>query len=128
MLGNIAESLEIGDLPIVPANMRATVNYASMKHAINTIQLRIRSWIPQKGSGWQLSWQLFYLNKTLLAVQAALAAGTAVMYYLPPYFLRSLVQYLENDPERKEMKWGLFYAVAMFAASAVTYLGKASSP
>jgi hypothetical protein len=45
--GNSAEILDIGDLPIAPARMRATYNYARMKKALREIKLKILSWRPE---------------------------------------------------------------------------------
>lgn len=73
MLGNTAESLEIADLPIVPANMRATVNYYGMKTAIRKFKLRIGSWKPKAGSGWNVGYTLIRYNLWIIVAQFFIA-------------------------------------------------------
>ncbi|KAF7360576.1 Multidrug resistance-associated ABC transporter protein [Mycena venus] len=107
MLGNTAESLDIGDLPIVPANMRSTFNYASMKSATRNIKLRLGSWKPTPGSGATLAYRLLRVNIWGLIAQFLLAATAAMLFYAPPFFLRMLLAYLESDPDRENTSWGV---------------------
>ncbi len=122
MLGNVAESLEIGDLPIVPSSLRATVNYAKMKRTVKNVTLKIGSWSPKPGSGWNLGYRLLRLNATALTAQVLLAATSACVYYAPPFFLKNLISYFEADPERKNPGWGWVYVVGMFGTNALSYL------
>lgn len=122
MLGNVAESLEIGDLPVVPASMRATFNYSKMKKAMRDTQLRIRNWEPTPGSGWNLGYKLFVINRWGFSVQFLLAATAAVMFYMPPIFLEKLVKYIEDDPERQDRSWGWVYVAGLFATSVTGFL------
>lgn len=122
MLGNYSESLEIGDLPIVPAGIRATFNYTSMKSALRTLRLKIFSWEPKPASGWNLVYLILRLNWVAITASQVLAAVTALLYYVPPWFLNQLVSYLEADPERKDRRWGWVYVLAMFASSASVYI------
>ncbi|KIY53870.1 multidrug resistance-associated ABC transporter [Fistulina hepatica ATCC 64428] len=115
-LGNIATSLEIADLPILPASMRATVNYTKMKRAI----ARARGMFT--GSGWMLIGQLMRVNAPPLLLEIAIAVVCAVLYYIPAFFTRSLVAYLERDPERKDIRWGLVFCVGLFVSNASMYL------
>lgn len=124
MLGNVADSLEIGDLPIVPSLVRASVNYISMRKAFQTMNLRFRSWSPTPGSGWALGWRLLVVNKGAFLVQFFLAITCAVLFYVPPYFLSKIVTYTELDPERKDRRWGWFYCAVLFLSSCGTYIGK----
>lgn len=55
-------------------------------------------------------------------VQVALAAVTAMLFYTPAFFLRKVVQYLENDPQRKDTSWGWFYSIGLFVATAVVHI------
>ncbi|KAF9531155.1 multidrug resistance-associated ABC transporter [Crepidotus variabilis] len=121
-LGNVATSLEIGDLPVVPANMRATFNYTAMRNASRTIKLRLFSWTPKPGSGWQLGWQLTRLNGVPMFAMASLAAVSACLFYTPAYFLKNFIQYLEVDPNRENQGWGWVYVIGLFMSNAVTYL------
>ncbi|THU79589.1 ATP-binding cassette transporter [Dendrothele bispora CBS 962.96] len=122
MLGNVAESLEIGDLPIVPANMRATVNFAKMKKTMQSVKLKFGNWRPQPGSGWQTAYHIAKLNKFVLAAQFLLAAVSACMFYVPAFFMRMLVVYLENDPNREQRGWGWVYAVGLFLSNIFVYM------
>ncbi|THH21147.1 hypothetical protein EW146_g360 [Bondarzewia mesenterica] len=122
MLGNTAESLDIGDLPIVPGNMRATHIFAAMRATIRTVQLRVRNWRPKPGSGWELSYRLLHVNALEFATQIALASSSAMLYYAPPFFLQKLVYYLELDPMRENRGWGWFYAFCLFSSTAVVHI------
>ena len=122
-LGNVAESLDIGDLPIVPANMRSTYTYARMREALRKIKLpHILSWSPKPGSGWQLAYRIVRVNSVPLTAELLLAAVSAVLFYAPPMFLRMLVSFLEVDPERKNRGWGWVYVIGIFAANAISFL------
>ncbi|KAJ7785356.1 multidrug resistance-associated ABC transporter [Mycena maculata] len=122
MLGNTAESLEIGDLPIVPADMRATHNYASMKRATRQIRLRFGSWKPKPGSGALLAYRLLRVNIYALSAQFFLAATAAILFYAPPFFLRMLLAYLEDDPERENTAWGWVWVFSLFTTNVLSYL------
>ncbi|KAH9050918.1 ATP-binding cassette transporter [Lactarius deliciosus] len=123
MLGNTAESLDIGDLPIVPGTMRATYLFRSMRSTLSTTRLRqFLLWDIRPGSGWELAYRLARVNRTGFIVQMTLASIGAVLYYAPPFFLQQLVKYLETDPERHDRSWGWFYSFGMFFGTASIYL------
>ncbi|KAF9023271.1 ATP-binding cassette transporter [Hymenopellis radicata] len=124
---NIAERLEIGDLPIVPSSMRATTNYANMKRTFRTTTLKIGSWAPKPGSGWNIAYRLIRLNVVTVTAQVLMASSNACLYYAPPFFLRKLISYLETDPERQNPGWGWVYVVGIFGSNAISYLGMFSS-
>jgi hypothetical protein len=121
-LGNTSESLEIGDLPIVPGDMRASTIYASMKIAMRTFKLRIRNWVPKPGSGWGLGYTLAKLNGTVMITQLTLAVVSACVFYVPALVLRELIRYLEADPAGVEKERGWFLSAALFTATAIMYL------
>ena len=123
-LGNIAKSLDIGDLPIVPLNMRAAYNYSRMKKALREIKLKIFSWSPAPGTGWGLIWCLIRLNYVGFLTLFALASATAVLFYAPPLFLRKFVQYLEIDQSRENKGWGWVYVVGLFVTNVIVFLSK----
>jgi len=123
-LGNIAASLEVGDLPIAPADMRATINYSNMKRAIHEIKLRIGRWSPRPGSGWGLAYRILKLNGFVIAVMLSLAAISACLFYTPALFLNLFVLYLENDEARQDTRWGWVYVAGLFFSNVVTVLGK----
>src|SRR6266436_8412167 len=125
LLGNTAESLDIGDLPIVPGSLRATYLFRRMRSALSTIRLRrFILWDIRPGSGWELAYRLAYINKSGFIVQMALASIGAVLYYAPPFCLQKLVKYLEMDPERHDRSWGWFYSFAIFASTASLYISR----
>ncbi|KAL0069231.1 hypothetical protein AAF712_003594 [Marasmius tenuissimus] len=122
MLGNTAESLEIGDLPILPAQMRSVPNFSAIKKVINKVKLRLGRWSPRSGSGWNVGYQLIRLNLASLMAQFWLAAVSAVLFYLPPYFLKLLVEYLEQDPDRRDRSWGWAYVFGLIVSNVIVYL------
>jgi hypothetical protein len=123
MLGYSAESLEIGDLPIVSFDMRATHLFRMMRNAMKNIKPTILGWKPKPGSGWQVGIRLVKLNAFVLFLQIILAALAAVLFYVPAFFLRRLVAYLEEDPERLHRAWGFVYASGLFIGGVVQTLG-----
>ncbi|EMD35632.1 hypothetical protein CERSUDRAFT_85569 [Gelatoporia subvermispora B] len=122
MLGNNSESLEIGDLPIVPANMRATVIFATMRSALRRWKLRIGSWRPKPGSGWELGYRLLRVNLPMTMTVIVLAAIAAVLFYVPALFLQRTIVYLENDPGRENKGWGWVFCAGLFFSNAITQL------
>jgi len=124
MLGNIATSLEIGDLPIVPADMRATFNYSIMKKAMREVKLRFRTWRPRPGSGWELGYRLLRVNWLVFTAELVLAAISAVLFYAPAFFLRNLVAYLEVDKYREDRGWGWVYVIGLFFANALSFISE----
>ena len=123
-LGNVAASLEVGDLPIVSADIRATVNYSNMRRAMREITLRIGRWSPRPGSGWGLGYRILKLNIFVITVMLALAAISACLFYTPAFFLNLFVSYLENDGVRQDTRWGWVYVAGLFFSNVVTVLGK----
>ena len=119
MLGYTAESLEIGDLPIVPANMRAAVVFAKMKVAIRKYTLRRA---PKPGSGWGLSYTLICANAQILVIQVFLTLVCALMFYAPYFFLQRLVASLEEDPGRTNLSWGWAYCFGLLMSHMISYL------
>jgi len=122
-LGNTATSLEVADLPIVPADMRATFNYSKMRRAMHQIQLRIGSWRPRSGSGWTLAYRMVRLNWMTITVVMVLSAISACLFYTPALFLRQFVAYLEVDRDRRDTGWGWVYVAGIFATNVTMYLG-----
>ncbi|KAH9169799.1 ATP-binding cassette transporter [Lactarius sanguifluus] len=123
MLGSTAESLDIGDLPIVPGTLRATYLFRSMRSTLSTIRLRqFLLWDIRPGSGWELAYRLAYVNRMAVALQMTLASIGAILFYAPPFFLQQLVEYLETDPERHDRSWGWFYSFGIFVGTASIYL------
>jgi hypothetical protein len=126
MLGNKLESLEIVDLPLMPAQLRATTNYDTLKKAVRERKLSLWSWSPRSGSGARLAYQVFHSNFAGLTAEAVLTVLAALLYYSPPICLNKLISYLESDPNREDAAWGWFWVVALFVTNAVSSLGRFS--
>ena len=127
MLGNSAESLEIGDLPIVAADMRATTIFANMRAAMRRWKLRIGSWRPAPGSGIELAYRILRVNIWTLAVIIVLASLSAILFYVPAFFLRRVVHYLEVDAMREFRGWGFVYCAGLFVSNACTQIRESIS-
>lgn len=123
-LGNIASSLELLDLPIPASDMRATSLFKKMKQATNSVKLKIGNWKPAPGAGWELSHRLLSVNAWLFVAEICLAMVSGVLFYSPALFLRSLVRYLESDPERKNKGWGFFFCLGLFLSNVFLRLGR----
>ncbi|KAI0792249.1 multidrug resistance-associated ABC transporter [Abortiporus biennis] len=119
MLGYTSESLEIADLPIVPGDMRAPTLYASMRAAMRRWTLRIGSWRPTPGTGWNLIYRLLKLNSSTFILIISLAAVAAVLFYAPAFFLQKLIAYIESDNARSDRSWGWVYVAGMFFSNAI---------
>ncbi|KAF7343123.1 ATP-dependent bile acid permease [Mycena venus] len=122
MLGNTATSLEIGDLPILTVNMRATFHYASMKRAIRDLRLSIWSWRPHVGSGATLAYQLCRVNCAGLGAMTALSFVVGSLFYIPPFFMSRVLSYLENDPHREHTEWGWVWVVCLFSSNLLLFI------
>ncbi|KAF9234929.1 hypothetical protein BU15DRAFT_78554 [Melanogaster broomeanus] len=122
MLGYSSESLDIGDLPVVPGNMRGTHLYASMRHTLRTVKWRLSWWRPKVGSGWLLAYRLVRVNLLPLTALVSMAAFSACLFYTPPLFLEQVVLYLQSDPNREDRGWGWFYVAGLFFANAFSYI------
>ncbi|KAG2156756.1 multidrug resistance-associated ABC transporter [Suillus bovinus] len=105
-LGSSA-SVEIGDLPILPAKMRATYQFFRMR-----MNLRANPLKP----GWDLAWRLISVNKLAFTAEVILAVLAAPMWFGSPFFVRKLIAYLEDDPDRLNKGWGWVYAFGQFAS------------
>ncbi|KAI0066796.1 multidrug resistance-associated ABC transporter [Artomyces pyxidatus] len=123
MLGSVATSLDIGDLPIVPGNMRATSLFKNMRRTLRTVFLKkFLFWDLATGSGWELAYRLIRVNAKPFATQISLAFVSAFIFYGPPWFLRRVVLYLEEDPLREDRRWGWFYSIGMFVSTATIHI------
>ncbi|KAI0720942.1 ATP-binding cassette transporter [Cerioporus squamosus] len=120
MLGKTRESIEIGDLSILTADMRATTLYASMRSAMRRWTLHLGSWSAEQGSGVQLGYRLLRVNAGPLIVVAIISVAVPGMFYVPAFFVQRVVHYLEVDPTRQHPEWGyLFSAALLFSGFAV---------
>ncbi len=123
-LANTCASFELGDLPIVPGDIRAIALFAGMRTAMRKWRLRIGSWQPKPGSGWELAYILIRANTSVLCSVVGLTMVSSVLFYAPAFFMRGLVRYLEADPERINWGWGWMYCAGMFFGSFICQLSK----
>ncbi|PSR83532.1 hypothetical protein PHLCEN_2v5686 [Hermanssonia centrifuga] len=121
-LANTCASFELGDLPIVPGDIRAIALFAGMRTAMRKWRLRIGSWQPKPGSGWELAYILIRANTSVLCSVVGLTMVSSVLFYAPAFFMRGLVRYLEADPERTNWGWGWMYCAGMFFGSFICQL------
>lgn len=113
----VNDSMDVWDLPILPANLRAVVNYMWFKKAYGHPTRRLGKW-----EGYNLLIKLAKVNKWLLFAQCGLAAITGVMYYAPHLLLRYFLTYLENDPTRAHPAWGWVFALGILVSNLFIYL------
>jgi len=90
---------------------------------MKNIRPAIFGWKPKPGSGWQLGIRLFKLNSFVILLEIALASFSAGLFYLPAFFLKQLVAYLETDPERQHRGWGVVFASGLFISGVILTLG-----
>ncbi|KAJ6552953.1 multidrug resistance-associated ABC transporter [Mycena capillaripes] len=124
MLGNVAESLEIGDLPILSLDLRASFHYAAMKRTLRHVKLSLGSWRPQIGSGATLAYQISHVNHAGLVYLVILSFVAGSLFYIPPFFLSRVLNYLQNDPNREHAEWGMLWVVCFFASNLFLFLGQ----
>ncbi|GBE83948.1 hypothetical protein SCP_0510070 [Sparassis crispa] len=122
MLGSSAESIEIADLPIVPADIRIANIYAGMRAAMRRWKLRIRDWCPKLDSGWELTYRLVRVNAHSLILIFILASISAAIFYLSAFFLRRIISYLEKDPWRTDKGWAWVYCAGLFFSNVFVQL------
>lgn len=138
LLGVTRESLEIGDLPVVTANMRATTAFYRMRTALRRTKSTTLSpcfltgtrweWKPTPGSGWILMYKLAKVNIVPLTAQIFLAVVSALLFYAPAFFLQELVAFLERSKtgEEKNIRWGWVYCLGLFLSNAICFLSTLS--
>lgn len=113
----VNDSMDVWDLPILPAHLRALVNYLVFKKEYGHPTNRLGKW-----EGYNLLWKLAKVNKGLLIAQATLAAVTGVLYYAPHLLLKYFLTYLENDPHRTNPAWGWVFALGILVSNLFIYL------
>ncbi|KAJ3540055.1 hypothetical protein NM688_g6278 [Phlebia brevispora] len=121
-LGRTAESLEIGDLPILSGDMRATYLFATMRAAMRRQHVKILFWKSQPGTGWGIAYRLLRVNAGPLILMVSLVSVSAVLFYAPPFFLKLLVAYLEADPTRSNPEWGWVLCAGLYLSNVVMNL------
>jgi hypothetical protein len=128
MLANTVASLEIGDLPILTADMRATFQYAAMRRALRDLkQLSIAigsyAWRAQIGTGTTLGYQLVRVNSVGLVIMCVLSLVVGSLFYIPPFFMSRVLSYLERDPEREHTEWGWVWVICLCGSNLLLVLG-----
>ena len=95
---------------------------------MKNIKPMICGWKPRPGSGWQVGIRLFKMNSFVIFLQISLAALVAVLFFVPPFFLKRFLAYLEDDPERLHRGWGIVFALGLGVISVVQSLGERLLP
>ena len=124
MLGYTAESLEIRDLPILPASFRATTIFTDFRQRIKKGATELPSFMPwrvKRNSPADLGLKLFMANKWALTALACLAATSATLFYVPAFFLQRFIRHLEQDPDRQDTAWAWVYCAGLFVSNAIMY-------
>ncbi|KAL1739116.1 hypothetical protein HDZ31DRAFT_69273 [Schizophyllum fasciatum] len=125
-------TFDIPDLPILPADMRATFNYSKMRAELarrvggrrggraNGEDSegwfgRAFGWLKPSNllsvPGLRLAYAVFHANSGALALESALAAVSACLFYVPAWMTRGLVKWLEDQERAADA----IPALAMFA-------------
>lgn len=123
MLAYNSTQFETADLPILPGKLRSTFLYASMKGPLRTVRAGFGPWKPKVGSGWNIVYAIIYHNAFYLSLCVILSAISGGLFYTPFWALSLLLEYVESDPERRDIRWGLVYALLLFLAHNVSVLG-----
>jgi len=124
MLGYTAESLEIRDLPILPACFRATTIFTDFRQRIKKGAMELPSFMPWRvklNSPVDLVLKLTAANKGPITALACLAATSATLFYVPAFFLQRFIKHLEQDPDRQNIAWAWVYCAGLFASNVVMY-------
>ncbi|EIW78632.1 multidrug resistance-associated ABC transporter [Coniophora puteana RWD-64-598 SS2] len=126
-----AESLEIGDLPILPANMRATFQFHRMRELLRVSPIVTRGKGKGDGKdggkkgtrpGWGLAWRVLRVNGVAFVAEMIMTALAAPLWFASPFFLQKLIAYLESDPERLHTGWGWVYAIGQLVSLLVVHM------
>lgn len=120
MLGKSNKITTFDRLPILPANLRASVNMLVMRYA----RLNINKGPTPLRSGFGLAYQLAWANLgDIIGLQVMSMVATA-LYFAPALFIQFFLAYLEEDPHRMNSSWGRFYVFGLFMSNALLVLGK----
>ncbi|CED85202.1 multidrug resistance-associated abc transporter [Phaffia rhodozyma] len=132
VLGGRPKAIEVGDLPIVKASMRALPMYTTMRAVYKDLvgqrkqkelENKRKNIRTKRGKGgWLLLKMILRANKVAFITLTILALITSILYYGPAFFLNRLLIYLQEDPERKDPTWGWIYCLGLFGVSAGNYI------
>jgi hypothetical protein len=124
MLGYTAESLEIRDLPILPASLRATTIFTDFRQRVNKGAMGLPSFMPWRvklNSPVDLGLKLLTANKWHITALVCLAATSATLFYVPAFFLQRFIKHLEQDPDRQDIAWAWVYCAGLFVSNVIMY-------
>lgn len=125
-----ATSFNVWDLPILQRNMRSMFAFQHIKSVYgDTRKLKrrqerhgIMGRIDKLPEGYNLLAKVFIANKGLFVIEIVLAAVTAGLYYLPAVFLQQLTQYLQDNPDRTNIRYGWMMCFGLATSNAIMYL------
>lgn len=129
--GSSKVQMGLDDLPHLSASFRTVTLYKnfrkaarkSVERAISSKRPTIANDIegPRDGLGYaphwfnRLLWRLLVVNRWAFSLNCFLAFVTAILYYLPAFFLNRLLQFLEveNRVERRDKTMGYAYCFGL---------------
>lgn len=124
-LGKFLRSIDIKDLPVLPASMRAPYNYARAQSLLaQSASSIVTSMLPSDTSGYKLGRRIISTNAASFTLQFILAVLTAVTFYGPAWFLQKFVKFLETPVENRDIYQGWVYVAGLTAASVISVLSK----
>lgn len=137
------EQMGLDDLPHLSAAYRTIALFQNFRTSASrsvtkalskmTEPSRFALDLPKDGLGcapwlWnRLLWRLVVVNKLAFFLNCTLAFLTAMVYYLPVYFLNKVVEFLQNDHKHQhaDRRLGYAYCFGLFLALVLDGLGTA---
>lgn len=120
-LGRTNIQVNLNMLPILPSRLRAIPNFLDIKTSTPDISKWI--WKPTPGSGILLTVQLLKANMKYFIALQFVALVVAAFFYLPLYFMKRFLAYLEADTERANYAIGLLYVTGIWLAQSSLIIG-----
>jgi hypothetical protein len=132
--GSSKLQMGLNDLPHLSASFRTVTLFRNFRKAArksvekhraekpSTIELDNEG--PRDGLGYaprffnRLLWRLIVVNRWTFALNCTLAFITAMLYYLPAFFLKRLLEHLEekNKDQRESTAMGYAYCLGLLVA------------
>lgn len=132
--GSTKDQMELDDLPHLDSSFRTVNLYRKFREAVQISvdkhQAKVQSTTaaldgpPRDGLGYaprffnRLLWRVLVVNKTAFTLNCSLAFVTALLYYLPAFFLQKVVSYLEvaNEGKQQNRTLGFAYCFGLLLA------------
>ncbi|KAH9475078.1 ABC transporter 7 [Psilocybe cubensis] len=124
-LGKLMRNIDISELPVLPASMRAPQNFVRAQRLTPPdVSVNITSHLSSVACSpsYALGRRIVSLNAASFMLQFTLAVLTAVTTYGPAWFLQMFVKYLETPFADRDMQKGWVLVVGLTIASVTTVL------